>query len=122
MYVLGVHDSHNSTACLIKDGKIEACASEERFKRIKNYTGIPSDSINYILNFCKIKPEDLDLIVLSSRILALPIEVEINKTNSIAHNLLRILNKGMLMLPENFYLKLYNRLAPIYYGTKKRKK
>ncbi|MEM5855551.1 MAG: carbamoyltransferase N-terminal domain-containing protein, partial [Candidatus Aenigmatarchaeota archaeon] len=69
MYVLGIHDSHNSTACLLKDGKIEACVSEERFKRIKNYIGIPLNSINYVLNFCKIKPEDLDLIVLSSKIL-----------------------------------------------------
>ncbi|MFH8132051.1 MAG: carbamoyltransferase C-terminal domain-containing protein [Candidatus Aenigmatarchaeota archaeon] len=122
MYVLGIHDSHNSTACLLKDGKIEACVSEERFKRIKNYTGIPLNSINYVLNFCKIKPEDLDLIVLSNRILALPTEVEINKTKSTFHHLLRILKKGMLILPEKFYFKLYNKLVPIYYGTKKRKK
>ena len=121
-YVLGIHDGHNSTACLLKDGKIEACVSEERFKRVKNYTGIPTDSIKYALNYCKIKPEDLDLVVLPSKILALPAEIEINKTNTATHNILRVLNRIMLLLPENLYLKLYNKMAPIYYGTKKRKK
>lgn len=29
MYVLGIHDGHTSTACLLKNGKIEACVSEE---------------------------------------------------------------------------------------------
>jgi len=34
-YVLGIHDNHNSTVYLIKDGKIETCVSEERFKKKK---------------------------------------------------------------------------------------
>ncbi|MEM5782670.1 MAG: carbamoyltransferase C-terminal domain-containing protein, partial [Candidatus Aenigmatarchaeota archaeon] len=79
-------------------------------------------SIDYVLNFCKIKPEDLDLLVLSSRILALPTEVEINKSNNIIHKLLKFLSNSMQSFSENFYFKLYNKLAPIYYGTKKRKK
>jgi carbamoyltransferase len=120
--ILGIHDSHNSTACLLRDGKIEVCVSEERFKRIKNYSGTPLASIKYILDYCKIRPEDLDLVVLPSRILALPAEVEISKISSPVHKMLKIINNVMLLFPENFFLKVYNKTAPIYYGTKKRKK
>ena len=32
-YILGISDSHLSTACLLKDGEIVGCVSEERFTR-----------------------------------------------------------------------------------------
>mgnify|MGYP001589357385 CR=1 FL=1 len=64
MYVLGLNIGHNATAALIKDGQLIACVSEERFSRIKNHTGIPFKSIEYVLSFAGIKIGDLDLIVL----------------------------------------------------------
>jgi len=125
-YVLGIHDSHNSTACLLKDGKIEACVSEERFKRIKNYTGTPVESIKFVLKFSKITPDDLDLVVLPSRIFALPPEAidtkNKSKISNFLHQILALINRGGMFLPENFYFKIYNKLAPIYFGIKKRRK
>ena len=63
MYILGLNAGHNSTACLLKDGKIIGCVQEERFARIKNYSGIPFKSIEYLLKEEKISLKDIDLIV-----------------------------------------------------------
>lgn len=64
MYILGLNIGHNATAALLKDGKIVGCVSEERFTRLKNYTGIPFRSIKYLLSLEKIEMEDVNLIVL----------------------------------------------------------
>lgn len=68
MYILGISADHNATAALMKDRKIIVCVSEERFNRIKNYFGIPVKSIEYCLNFAKISPSQLDLVVLASEL------------------------------------------------------
>ncbi len=65
IYVLGVYTGHNATASLLKDGKIIACVSEERFNGIKNYIGFPKKSIEYCFNFAGITSQELDLVVLS---------------------------------------------------------
>lgn len=67
MYILGISPDHNATAALLKDGKVIACVSEERFNRVKNYFGIPKKSIEFCLDFADIKPLDLDLIVVASK-------------------------------------------------------
>ena len=62
MITLGIHDGHNSSACLIKDGKILACIQEERFNRKKNYCGIPTEAINQCFEVSSINPEDVDAV------------------------------------------------------------
>lgn len=64
MYVLGLNIGHNATACLLEDGKILGCVSEERFSRIKNHSGIPFKSISYLLKDKEISIQNVDLIVL----------------------------------------------------------
>jgi carbamoyltransferase len=66
-HVLGICDGHSSTACLLSDGKIVACASEERFTRVKNQFGFPSQAIRYVLSSGGIEGQQLDLVVLSWR-------------------------------------------------------
>lgn len=65
MYILGIHQAHNATACLLKDGQIISACSEERFTRQKNQFGLPLQAINFCLDFARIKPADLDLAVIS---------------------------------------------------------
>ena len=50
--ILGIHDGHNASACLIddKNTNIKYAISEERFTRKKNQRGFPKHSIEYILN------------------------------------------------------------------------
>lgn len=50
MIFLGINAFHaDSSACLIRDGKIVAAAEEERFRRVKHWAGFPSESIRYCL-------------------------------------------------------------------------
>lgn len=67
IYVLGIYDGHLSTATLLKDGKIVASVSEERFTGIKNYSGFPYKSIEYVLKSEGINPKDLAMVVIPQR-------------------------------------------------------
>ncbi|MBI2196483.1 hypothetical protein HYU45_02605 [Candidatus Daviesbacteria bacterium] len=62
MLILGVCNAIDSGACLLKDGKILAAVSEERFVRKKNIATFPKQSIKYILQSQKLKPTDIDWI------------------------------------------------------------
>lgn len=67
MYILGLNIGHNATACLLKDGKIVGCVSEERFSRIKNHHGIPFSSTQFVLEGAGIEIKEVDLVVLDDQ-------------------------------------------------------
>ncbi len=63
-YILGISAFyHDSAAALIKNGKIISAAQEERFTRKKHDSGFPSNAINFVLDFSKIKLHEVDHIV-----------------------------------------------------------
>lgn len=62
--VIGVSKSHCSTACLLRDGKVVACISEERLNRIKNWGGFPSLIVREVLRLTGLEPGDVDRLVL----------------------------------------------------------
>jgi len=63
IYILGVGGlAHDASACLMKDGEIIAACNEERFTRVKNQGGMPEKTINWCLDFAKIKIEDIDYV------------------------------------------------------------
>src|SRR3989344_375450 len=66
MKILGIHEGTNATACIMIDGEIKACASEERFVGKKNYSGYPKNAVKYCMEFCKLKPEDIDYVALAT--------------------------------------------------------
>ena len=39
----------DSSACLLVDGKVVAAVEEERFRRVKHWTGFPAEAIRYCL-------------------------------------------------------------------------
>lgn len=68
MYILGVNSAyHESSACLIKEGKIVAAVEEERFNRVKhakqarvdNPDELPVNAIQYCLEKAGISLEDI---------------------------------------------------------------
>ena len=60
MYILGLHNSYLSGAALYHEDNLIGAVSEERFTRIKNYRGIPLNSIEYLLKKAKIKLNDIN--------------------------------------------------------------
>ena len=63
MIILGLNVFHADTAaCLIKDGNIVAAVEEERFTRIKHFTGFPKNSIDFCLKVGGVTLNQVDFI------------------------------------------------------------
>jgi carbamoyltransferase len=54
---------HDSAATILIDGKIVAAAQEERFTRKKHDSSYPFNAIEFVLNFTKLKLNDVDQII-----------------------------------------------------------
>ena len=66
MIILGINAYHgDSSACLIKDGRLIAAVEEERFKRIKHWAGFPAEAIKYCLDEAKVTIEGVDHIAVN---------------------------------------------------------
>ena len=66
MYILGIHDGHCSSACLLSDEEIIAWVQEERFTRKKNEIDFPVKSIEYCLGVAGIEGKDLDAVAIAT--------------------------------------------------------
>ena len=64
--VLGIHDGHNAGAALVKNGKVLAAVSEERFLNIKNFSGVPELAIKEVFTIANIEPVAVDVIAIAS--------------------------------------------------------
>ena len=66
-WILGISASHNGSACLLKGDRIVVAIQEERlsrFKRHRIYGAKASRAVAYCLNYARIDPSELSLIVL----------------------------------------------------------
>lgn len=67
MFILGINAYHgDSSACLVKDGRLVSAAEEERFRRIKHWAGFPSQAIGYCMEQAGIGLADIDHIAINS--------------------------------------------------------
>jgi len=76
MRILGIHDGHNASACLLEDGKIKYVLQEERLTRVKDAFGFPSLAIKEIFKSAKISYKDLDFVAFSFKYLS---KISMNK-------------------------------------------
>jgi carbamoyltransferase len=61
MIILGLNAFHaDSSAALVRDGKLIAAAEEERFRRIKHWAGFPSQAIAYCLSEAAVRLSDVE--------------------------------------------------------------
>lgn len=65
--ILGIGQTHNASVCLLVDGHLTACASEERFNRQKNTTAFPVEAARYVLQESCVEPGEVDSVVHSYR-------------------------------------------------------
>ena len=65
MYILGIHVGHDASAALFYKTELIGAVQEERFSRIKNYSGYPKQSISYLLGLKKIKENDINHIAVA---------------------------------------------------------
>jgi len=63
-YILGISCFyHDSSACLLQDGKLLSAAQEERFTRIKHDENFPKNAIKFCLEDANINIDDIEYIV-----------------------------------------------------------
>lgn len=55
MNYLGINVGHGASASLMVNGEVIIAAQEERFTKIKNFSGYPKKSIDFILKYLKEK-------------------------------------------------------------------
>src|SRR5580765_6059679 len=59
--ILGINAFHgDSSAALVRDGRLVAAAEEERFRRIKHWAGFPSQAIAYCLQEAGVSLAEVD--------------------------------------------------------------
>src|SRR5262245_40220096 len=49
MLVCGIHDGHNASAALVRDGRLLGALQEERPRRVKNWHGFPARAVEILL-------------------------------------------------------------------------
>jgi carbamoyltransferase len=67
MIVLGISETHCATAAILRDGAIVACASEERFTRLKNDAGYPRLAVDACLREAGLTPAQIDRVALAGQ-------------------------------------------------------
>lgn len=66
MIILGLNYYHpDASASLIKDGKVLSAVDEERFIRLKHYSGFPKKAISYCLSHANIQLSEVDFIAVN---------------------------------------------------------
>ncbi|HLE63543.1 MAG TPA: carbamoyltransferase C-terminal domain-containing protein [Pyrinomonadaceae bacterium] len=66
MIILGLNCFHgDSSAALVRDGRVIAAAEEERFRRIKHWAGFPSQAIAYCMTEAGISLSEVDHIAIN---------------------------------------------------------
>jgi carbamoyltransferase len=66
MIVLGLNAFHgDSSAALVKDGQLIGAAEEERFRRIKHWSGLPTEAMKWCLADAGLKLSDVDHIAIN---------------------------------------------------------
>lgn len=64
--IMGLNAFHaDSAAALVIDGQLIAAAEEERFKRVKHWSGFPLEAIQYCLREAKASIKDVDVIAIN---------------------------------------------------------
>lgn len=62
MIILGIGDSHESHACVLRDGHLVAAIAEERLSRLKSDMGYPRLAIEAALAIAGVSPAEIDVV------------------------------------------------------------
>lgn len=76
MVILGIHVGHDSSAALYMNHNLIGAVQEERFSRLKNHSGFPRQSVDYLLKEAKLSPGQVDVIAIPGRNLGLELPID----------------------------------------------
>src|SRR5271165_1364626 len=91
MIILGLNAFHaDSSAALVRDGKLIAAAEEERFRRVKHWAGFPSQAVAYVLREAGVEISDVDHIAFNQ-------DSRANLLRKVAYFLVKRPNFGLVL-------------------------
>lgn len=64
--IIGINAYHgDSSACLVRDGKLIAAAEEERFRRVKHWAGLPTEAVRFCLEEAGLRLSEIDVVAIN---------------------------------------------------------
>lgn len=122
--ILGLSDSHDAGAALLRDGVLIAAANEERFTRKKMQWGYPARSIEAVLDCAGVKASEIDAIAIagSTKLGAVPINNDFSQENgevTTAQKLVEALDRLPLLphlMRSDASVAAYRYLMPLLAG------
>jgi carbamoyltransferase len=116
LLIVGISDSHNSTAALYEDGRLLAAVAEERLRRVKNWMGFPEQSIQECLRIGGRRLEEVDVVALTGSAIPFPYKSRDAVINAFrqTHRGGLQLNRAQRALVQAFYK---GRLKDVYRST-----
>jgi carbamoyltransferase len=117
MRILGINDGHNAAACLYEDGQITAAIQEERIRRVKNWSGMPTEAIGTVLRLAGICAGQIDFVAMNGQHAAFPMTrdqlmEEYRAINNLGFTMRRAARRG---------IKALARPTPLYGLYRKRR-
>jgi carbamoyltransferase len=103
MITLGIHDGHTATACLMENGKVIACISEERLNRVKEWSGFPEAAIQKCLEITRKRAAEVDAVGVCSHLPQIGEEYYFkpSRYKRAFSYMVKVLPKGLLQSPAN---------------------
>lgn len=108
MFTLGIHDGHNASVCLMKDGKVVYLIQEERVTHEKNRHDFPFKSLELLWKKTGLRPQDIDQVGMNGYTVGKPRDRQgmLKKYESYFHSYNPLVFKKKLQeIP--FFQKLY---------------
>jgi len=110
-YIMSIYYGHTATACLMKDTEIIGIVSEERFTGAKGQSGLPLNSISYLLKQGNIGIQDIDKFVIPFQTTGISSSGNFKEDKFVSLNI--------FYLPYNLFLYFIQHL-PITFKVKKK--
>lgn len=67
MIILGISDSHEAHACIVRDGVLVAAISDERLTRLKADQGYPRRSIDSVMEMAGVTADEIDIVAFAAQ-------------------------------------------------------
>lgn len=67
MLILGIGDSHDAHACIVRDGELVAVIAEERLSRLKSDGRYPRRAIEAVLHVAGVDASEIDVVAFASK-------------------------------------------------------
>ena len=110
MNILGLNVFHADTsACIVKDGHLIAATEEERFTRIKHFSGFPKNSIDFCIKEANISLKNIDFVAVNyDKLYNIKEKIKFSLSNIYSSN---ILGKALFSIKKNslnqMFIKTY---------------